>query len=101
MQHIQLFLHAAGQRKHDEMYWVGNGSLPESALLPSALSSCFDVADISVLINVKMDSTVQDYEQENTFSGEKKGRNRMERKTYFQIDLFFIFFIFLQWILEA
>lgn len=84
MQHIQLFLHAAGQRKHDEMYWVGNGSLPESALLPSALSSCFDVADISVLINVKMDSTVQDYEQENTFMEKRKKETEWRERLIFK-----------------
>lgn len=59
-------------------------------LLPAALESCFDVADISVLINVKMDSTVQDHKEESTCTGGRK--TRMERKSNFQMDLFFFFF---------
>lgn len=60
------------------MNLVGNGASaahdaaapkPESVVnqcfLPTARGSSFDVAGSSVLINVQMDSTVQDYKENN------------------------------------
>lgn len=88
------------------MYLVGNeASAAHDVVAPNQnltsvfyqqlWKSCFDVADVSVLINVKMDSTVQDC-KENTSTAEKK--TRMERKLFSNGP---IFPQILQWILQA
>lgn len=89
------------------MYLVGNGasaahnvaapnqSALNHCLLPTSLKSFFDVADMSALMKVKMDRTVQDY-KENTSTGGRKSEWRIRvtfKRTYFSQIL--------QWILQA